>query len=170
MSSSCPSGSLCCFNGCINVCLEGCLQSVQSSPKHFITTSYSAPLKISRVFSRLFDFLFRSASLSADSFLETKDGFRSEEGAKRGVKKAKTATKKRGPKRKSEEYVDYEGEAKKRAPKSLTDDYYEYEDEYKEYYYDDYSSDHDEETKKSEKRVTTALLKLISLLRSRISS
>jgi len=87
-----------------------------------------------------------------------------------GSKKPKQRPKKRGPKSKSEEYIDYEGEAKKRAPKSLTDDYYEYEDEYKEYYYDDYSSDHDEETKKSEKRVTTALLKLISLLRSRISS
>jgi len=98
-------------------------------------------------------------------------GFEVKRQPSEGSKKPKQRPKKRGPKSKSEEYVDYEGEAKKREPKSLiTDDYYEYEDEYKEYYYDDYSSDHDEETKKSEKRVTTALLKLISLLRSRISS
>ena len=97
-------------------------------------------------------------------------GFEVKREPSEGSKKPKQRPKKRGPKSKSEEYIDYEGEAKKRAPKSLTDDYYEYEDEYKEYYYDDYSSDHDEETKKSEKRVTAALLKLISLLRSRISS
>ena len=52
-----------------------------SSPVQNISllqVAHSAPFKILRVFSRLFDFLFRSASLSADSFLETKDGFRSE--------------------------------------------------------------------------------------------
>ena len=81
-------------------------------------------------------------------------------------------SKKRGPKIAPEDFYDYEGGAKKRAPKSLPEEYYDYEDEYKEEYNEDYSGDYVYESPKSEReeRAETALLKLISLIRSRISS
>jgi len=138
VSSFCPPGSLCCFNGCINVCLE--------DPPHSVQTA----------------------------FWRRRMGFEVNREPKEESKKPQKQpkSKKRGPKIAPEDFYDYEGGAKKRAPKSLPEEYYDYEDEYKEEYNEDYSGDYVYETPKSEReeRAETALLKLISLIRSRISS
>jgi len=121
VSSSCPAGSLCCFNGCINVCLE--------DPPHSVQTA----------------------------FWRRRMGFEVKREPKEGSKK---------PKNKQP------NKSKKRGPKSAPEEYYDdYEYEYKgEEYNEEYAGDYDDEKSESEKSAETALLKLISLIRSRISS
>jgi len=134
VSSSCPSGSLCCFNGCINVCLE--------DPPHSVQTA----------------------------FWRRRMGFEVKRKQKEGSKKPKNKqpkSAKRGPKSAPEYEYEYEEGTNERGGKEYYDDY---EDEYKEEYNEDAAAAGDYDDEKSEERAETALLKLISLIRSRISS
>jgi len=140
VSSSCPPDSLCCFNGCINVCLE--------EPPHSVQTA----------------------------FWRRRMGFEVKRKPKEGSKKPnkQPKSKKRGPKSAPEYEYEYEYEegTMKRGGKSLPEEYYDdYEEEYKEgEYNEEFATAGDYDDEKSEERAETALLKLISLIRSRISS